>query len=167
MHKIQIRSGDEGQSSIVGYALTLGMCAMILISSTFLVGNYMDERYESAAKIQAQSIANNIANSILEAANVKQMTPTGSYEKNMELPDKIATYNYYIELDNGIIYVKSANGKISESSTVYKATEIDGQDLSVESKKIWPAQYGSIVVSVSSDNPTEGSVEIKINPALY
>jgi len=125
MCKILRKTDSYGVSTIIGYALTLGICAMVLTSSVIIVSTYSNRRNESAARIEAQSLANRVVNMINEIVNLKQMMPDDAidYQKTMETPDSLSTYNYYIEISQSKVTVKTTNGRVSESCTTYNVED--------------------------------------------
>jgi len=125
MQKFKFRylKKDSAVASVYGYALTIGICTMLLTSSTYMMTTYLERRIESAASLEAQSIANRLVGIIIELRNIKTLIPTANYTRTMKLPDTIGNYPYYIEATDTTIYVNSTNGKIKEESTTYKVME--------------------------------------------
>lgn len=143
-------------STIIGYALTLVLCAMILTSTTFIVSTYVTRRNESAAEIEAQALANRIVNLISEVANFKQAMPSEeiSYEKKISIPDKLTNYNYYIEITNSDVWVKTTNGQISESCTTYnviKDIDLINSISSLSGGEIFPGN-GYLKISIDDNS---------------
>jgi hypothetical protein len=119
---------NNAVSTIVGYALTLAMCAMILSSSVLIITQIVQNRSDAAARVEAQIIANRVVDIIIEAAEFSQeMEEDAIYERVMQLPDRIGNYDYYVEATNDAIYVKTYNGRISEKCTTYLLMESLGE----------------------------------------
>jgi hypothetical protein len=118
-YRRKIKENKSAVSTILGYALTLGMCSMILVSSVFLLNLIIEKRTEAVAQVEAQVIANRIVDLILDAAKVSHEMPNVEYSRSMRLPDKIGNYEYYVEGTNDAIYVKSMNGRIVQSCSTY------------------------------------------------
>lgn len=112
---------NAAQASIIGYALTICMCGMILGSSSLIMGAYLDQRNTTAAAVEAQSIANTVVSMITDAIAVKNQMPNVEYNATFELPINIASYSYYIEATDSQVLVISSNNKISESCSTYNA----------------------------------------------
>ena len=165
MHRVQeiAKENNFAVATIIGYALTLGICAMILTSTTFIVSTYVNRRSESAAKIEAQALANRIVNLVSEVANLKQMLPTEeiNYEKKIKLPYKLTNYNYYIEIIDSDIWVKTTNGQINEKCTTYNVLKdtnlVNSISTPSSSSKIY---CGSGYLKISIDDTSVRPVDI-------
>lgn len=114
-----LKKDKTAVSAIIGYILTLVMCAMILTSSVLMINMLVEKRSDASARIEAKAIANRIVDIIIDAAEVSQKSPNIVYSRTMRLPDKIGNYNYYVEGTDDAIYVKSNNGRINEKCTTY------------------------------------------------
>jgi len=121
LNKVRLR--EDAVSQIVGYVLTILICGMILTSSTLIMGTYLEERKKAVARIEAQAIANRVVNIIIEAVTVKQMMPTAEFERRIDLPYKISSYDYYVEATDNAVWVKTVDGKVSENCSTYNVVK--------------------------------------------
>jgi hypothetical protein len=114
---------DFAQSTVIGYALTLSICALIFASSILMMSIYLDQRNQVAAKMEAQSIANSVVSMITEAAVVQELIPGATYHRSMKLPPKISSYDYYVEATSSEIKVVSLDGRVSVSCSTFNILE--------------------------------------------
>ncbi len=117
---------NKGISQLVGYMLTLGVTAVAITASIFVITNTVDERKEEAAEMSARQIANDLASVILDLRTVRDNLPKTNYSRTVDIPLHLVNprYPYYVELTDDYIYVNSSNGQISERAGLLNTSEI-------------------------------------------
>ena len=119
------KNNRDGVSNVLGYTFSLSVAAILLVSAIFIFNGVIDDKTNEVAKIEAQNIANYVANAIAEAVSIKETMPEAYYYKTLDLPERIAGKKYTIEVTETGVYVRTADGRIIESCSTYS---IEGRD---------------------------------------
>ena len=106
-------------SHVVGYMLTITIIALFVTSMIITTTIIVSEKKEDTAKKKAQAVLDQITNSIIECATIKQLYPSANYVKNIEIPTAIVDQSYYVEFSDEYVYLNTTNGKISLKSSNY------------------------------------------------
>ncbi len=115
----------EGVSQVVGFILTLAIISIVVVSTLYTTSTAITERTKRAAEIEASSISNVIAGSIMEASQLKQWYPYANFSRTVDVPTTLSGYDYYIQLTDDNVYVNTTNGLVSKSSPVYKLGDVN------------------------------------------
>jgi len=113
------KNNRYGVSNVLGYTFSVAVAAMLMVSSVFMLNGVVDDKTNQVAEIEAQNIANYVANAIAEAVSVKQAMPTADYYKKLDLPNKIAGKDYTVEVTETEVYVKTIDGSTVERCSTY------------------------------------------------
>jgi len=157
----EFKDNNRSVATIVGYILTLSLCMFILASSIFTINAFIENRSKAAGSVQAQSIANRISNIILDAAVLKQNNPNAGFEKVIEIPNKLGTFDYYIELTDSAVFVESHNGLVKEKSTLYRVIKLNNGNTAVFSgiSGRIHVDSNSIKIIVDDSSPSQITIE--------
>jgi len=136
-------NNKKGISNVLGYLLSFAIASVVMVSAVIITSGIINNRTAAVAELQAQSIANKVADAIVEAVAVDQSTPEGDYTKTMDIPLEIAGRQYYIDITDAAVYVNTTDGLVSKSAPTYGA--------------------GSSKTGVSSDTIYSGGGEIEIS----
>jgi len=140
-------SNKKGVSNVFGYLFSFAVASMVMISAVIMTKNVMDDRAAKVGNMEAQSIANKVADAIVEAMAVGQSMTNSDYSRALDLPNDIAGLNYYIEITEKFVYVNTTNGVIRKSCPNYGA---GSSNIGVANGKIYG---GTGSVSVILDRP--------------
>ncbi len=136
-------------SNVIGYSLTLGITTLLLTSSVLITNSLLDNKTRQIAELQAQNIADQVADSVLEALIAYSMEST-EYEKTIDVLTDLSGFifsrSYYVEFTDENVYVNTTDGSISRQSTLYN-TEVLGVGLSGR------AYVSSGQIKISYDKP--------------
>ena len=113
------KSNKDGVSNILGYTFSFAVATMLMVSTVFMFNGVITDKTNHVAEIEAQNIANYVANAIAEAISIKQAMPEADYCKTLDLPNKIAGKNYKIEVTETEVYVKTLDGSVTETCSTY------------------------------------------------
>jgi len=116
-------------SEVVGYALSLGLMAIILVSAYVVTNQTLDEKIKITGNIQAGNLADEIADVIINAINTRQNHPNANYSRILTVPDQIANRNYYIKITDSYVFVNSTDGIFSEKSSLYRTPIVNNIDV--------------------------------------
>jgi len=136
-------SNKNGISNVLGYLLSFAIASIVMVSAVIITSGIINNRTAAVAELQAQSIANKVADAIVEAVTVDQSMPEGDYTKTMDIPLDIAGRQYYIDITDAAVYVNTTDGVVSKSAPTYGA--------------------GSSKTGISSDTIYSGGGEIEIS----
>lgn len=120
-----LKNNRDGVTNILGYIFSLTVAAMLMVNAVFIFNGVIDEKTTEVAKIEAQNIANYVANAIAEAVSIKQAMPEAHYYKTLDLPSRIAGKKYTIDVTETEVHVRTADGNVNEICSTYT---VEGQD---------------------------------------
>ena len=118
-------SNKTGVSNIVSYLFSLTIATMVMTGAIIITNTIIDDKINDVAEIEAENIANYVANAIAEAASIRESMPDADYEQKLSLPAKLAGKNYYLEVTDGVVWVKTTDGKVSKSAIVCNSNNSD------------------------------------------
>jgi len=121
----KFRKNTHGVSNIMGYMFSFAVASMVMVSAVFITMNIVDDKTSQVARIEAQSIANYVANTVAEMVAMKEANPNAEYSKTMDIPVDLAGKSYYIEVTADRIYVNTTDGHVTASCTTYHADELN------------------------------------------
>jgi len=104
-------------SNVLGYLISFTIASIVMVSAVYSVGDIVNEKQSEVARIQALNLANKIADAITECGQMWEATNV-EYEKTIDLPLNLAGKKYFIEASDAI-YVKTTDGSVNESCTIY------------------------------------------------
>ncbi|MEF8879431.1 MAG: DUF2341 domain-containing protein [Candidatus Thermoplasmatota archaeon] len=114
---------NHGVSEVVGYALSLGVMTMLVTGAYFITDAAVDNKVKIAAGIQAQNVADDVADSLINAFVMYQNYPTSNYTRTVKLPGGLAGLSYYIEVNQDWVFVNTTNGQVKENSSLHNLPE--------------------------------------------
>jgi len=116
----KLLKNKEAVSQVLGFVLSLGLTAIVVISAGFLTSSYVDENTESAAQAEAENIANRVVNLLVNAYLIKEQYPDADYSATMDIPSKLVNhFDYTITVERDILIVKSNDGRIIATKDIY------------------------------------------------
>ncbi|RLF26573.1 MAG: hypothetical protein DRN05_06815, partial [Thermoplasmata archaeon] len=122
MRNMSLIHDRKGVSQILGYLLSFSIAFIVMTSSIFIVTSIIDDKKRDVASLQAQMLANQLADIIIEAASAKQQDM--DYQKKMDLPDKIGGKSYYVDVTNDSVYVNTTDGSVSKKVVFYNISSL-------------------------------------------
>lgn len=135
---------DYAVSHIIGYLLTLIITAIMVTSFLFATNSIIDNNIKEAADLYAENLANQVADSIVKCYNVKSQYPNSRYINEIEVPLKLINrYEYYIEVENDNVWVRSEDGRIVKNSPLFGISDRILMDITGTVN----GQYGKINIS--------------------
>ena len=111
----------KGISNVLGYLFSFAIASLVMISAVLLTTSIIEDRIAKVGNMEAQSIANKIADGIIEAVAVGESTSDMDYNKVLDIPTDIAGRNYYVEVTDRAVYVNTTDGLVSKSCPTYGA----------------------------------------------
>ena len=127
---VDLIKNKNGVSQILGFVLSLSLTSAVVMSAGFLTSSYVDESTRLAAQTQAENIANQVVNLLVNAYIIKQQYPNASYNTSIEIPTKLVSHYYYsVKADNSGVQVKSSDNRISVTKTYFDVSEILQMDV--------------------------------------
>ena len=127
----QIPFHQDAVSNIVAYMITLSIVFLLMVGTIFLTTSILDAQSYDAIELEAENIANQISDSLLEIVQMKQLYPNANYTVHLDIPPKLGGYSsyhgaigrlYYIEISNNSVWVNVTNG-LSIKNTIYNKPE--------------------------------------------
>lgn len=115
----------EAVSNVLGYLISFMIAASVMTSAVLITTNIIDNKTTSVAEVEAQSLANKVADALVEAMESKQSMPGAAYQKTLDVPRDLAGKSYYIETTSTRVYVNTTDGTVSKSSTTYSAEDLN------------------------------------------
>jgi len=122
---------DKAVSEVISYVLTFAITSVVVVSTILTTNAVVDSRAKVAAGLQAQIIANQVADGLLSTVLLKQEFPDANYSTTIDIPYQLASSSlnglgrpYYIEASGTRVYVNSTDGQIIENSTSYNIEEL-------------------------------------------
>jgi len=121
----KFRKNTHGVSNIIGYMFSFAVASMVMVSAVFITIGIVDDKTSQVARIEAQNIANYVANTVAEMVAMKEANPNAEYSKTMDIPLDLAGKSYYIEVTEDRIYVNTTDGHVTASCSTYHADELN------------------------------------------
>jgi parallel beta-helix repeat protein len=141
-----ILKNKKGISNVIGYLFSFAIASMVMFTSVLITRNIMDETASRVGDLQAQSIANRVADAVLEAAAVGISISPEEYRKTLDLPIYIANRDYYVEITEKFVYVNTSDGVITKRSPTYGA---DKFGIGIDNTRIYAGNKIDITVKRS------------------
>lgn len=127
---VDLIKNKNGVSQILGFVLSLSLTSAVVMSAGFLTSSYVDENTRLAAQTQAENIANQVVNLLVNAYIIKQQYPNASYNTSIAIPTKLVNHYYYsIKVDNNGVQVKSSDNRIRVTKTYFDVSGILQMDV--------------------------------------
>lgn len=145
MRKLQ---NNNAVSNILSYAFTFAIASMLVTSVVVVTNNVIDNKINEVAEIEARNLANYISNAIVEAASIKQAVSESEYQKQIIIPLKLAGKDYFIDVLDDKVVVKTYDGKVSVSSSTYNTNDLG---IGVAQTKI-SGSVGEIIVKADKND---------------
>lgn len=130
----RFRFNNRGVSNVMAYLFSFTIATFVMISALFITTGIMDNKVADVAGLQAQSVANKIADAILEGTTNRQSMPELNYIKTIDVPWDLAGRSYYVEVSGATVYVNTTDGKVSKSCPTYNAEILN---MGISSKRIY------------------------------
>lgn len=106
-------------SNVLGYLLTFSIVSLLMVAAVLTTNSIVESKNISAGEQIAQSLANQIADSLVDVVSLSQSNPSTFFDHSLDIPSNLAGRRYYIEITAEKTYVNSTDGKISRSCTNY------------------------------------------------
>ena len=107
-------------SQMLGFVLSLGLTASVVVAAGFVTSNYVDQNIKIAAQAEAENIANRVINLLVNAYLIKEQYPNADYSTTIDIPLKLVDhFDYTIRVDNKGVYVKSSDGRIQVTKSFF------------------------------------------------
>jgi|GEM_PF-1761007 len=138
----------KGVSNVFGYLFSFAVASMVMVSAVIMTKNVMDDRSAKVGNMEAQTVANKMADAIVEAIAAGQSMTDGDYSRALDLPNDIAGLDYYMEVTDKFVYVNTTNGVISKSCPNYGA---GSSNLGIANSKIYGGSGSVRIILDRSD----------------
>jgi len=109
----------RGIANVLGYLLSFGIASIIMTTAVIVTTGIIENRTAMVAGLEAQSVANKVADAIVEASVIGQSMTEADYKKSLDIPLEIAGRSYYVEVTDTDVYVNTTDGLVSKSCTLY------------------------------------------------
>lgn len=117
---IHLFSNTKAVSNIIGYLFSFITVFTVMTVSIVTTTSILDSKSVDVASLQAQSIANYVADTLVDVIAVVQSMPNANYSETLDIPLKLGgTKGYYIEVTDNAVYVNTTDGSVSKISTNY------------------------------------------------
>jgi len=117
-------------SQVVGFILSLSVTSAVVVSAGFLTTSYIDANTKQAAQTEAENIAVQVINLLVNAYLVKQKYPDASYSTSIDIPLKLVDhYSYYISVNSNGVQVNSYDNSIQVTKSYLDVSEIAQMDV--------------------------------------
>lgn len=93
-------SGDRAVSTLVGYAITLGITTLLITGLVVATGGYIQDQRERAAQTQLKVVGQQLAADLGTADRLARSDPD-TVSLDREFPDEAAGRGYSIAVDPG------------------------------------------------------------------
>jgi parallel beta-helix repeat protein len=141
-------NSNKGVSNVIAYLFSFAMASMIMVSAVYVTNGVISEKTKQVAELEAQNIANYVANAIAETIATRQAMPDANYSKNLDLPSRIAGKSYNIEIAENAVYVTTSDGAVRKSASTFSK---DGVDNGITPSTI-SSDEGKITVSYTKSD---------------
>ena len=111
-------------SNVLGFVFSFSIIATLSSFAVLQTGSYIDDSKHQAAALEAQNVANQVADAMVNAVTVSQSLPNAQYYGVLDVPDKLAGYDYNISMDNDAIYVYTKDGEVRKSCPNYNTKNV-------------------------------------------
>lgn len=122
---MHLGSNRKAVANVLGYVFSFSVISLIMSFSVLTTTSIIDTKSHEAAALEAQNIANQIADAIVNAVSVAQSMPQASYYDIVSLPEDLAGYSYYISVDDYSVYVYTKDGEVHKSCLNYNTKHLD------------------------------------------
>jgi len=125
---LRLRKQCYGVAEVTSFILVLAIEAAVISASLYGMSVVLGSRSDRLGELQAQNVANSIADGIVDAVYTHNLYPNMNFYKIIELPKQISWQNYRgfnIEINNKKVFVNSSDNKISANSTNFGIENLD------------------------------------------
>lgn len=109
-----------------------------MVSAIYVTTGVINEKTKQVADLEAQNIANYVANAIAETVATKKSMPNSDYSITLDLPHKIAGKSYNIEVNESTVYVTTSDGSVRKSCSTFTR---DGADNNILPSKVFSDEW--------------------------
>jgi len=121
----KIFTNNLAVSNLLGYIFAITIVFSIMSFSLITTTSIIDEKSYSAANFEAQNIANQISDAMVNAISISQSLPNAKYYNFLELPDDIAGFDYSVSIDSESIIVTTKDGEVNKKSPNYNTNNLN------------------------------------------
>lgn len=117
---------DSGVSELIGFILSFALSAVFLLIA---LGSFYTARENTDAVVtgvELKTIANRVAEHIVEAGLVSQEFPNATLNVTVALPQDLNGHPYYVEATPSAIYANTTDGTLSAQATTFKLDAVTG-----------------------------------------
>jgi MFS superfamily sulfate permease-like transporter len=125
---LRLRKQCYGVAEVTSFVIILAIEAVVISAALFGMSTVLESRTNRLGELQAQNVANSIADGIVDAVYTYNLYPNMTFYKIVELPKQISWQNYRgfnIEINNKTVFVNSSDYKISANSTNFGIENLD------------------------------------------
>ncbi|MCX6667877.1 MAG: DUF2341 domain-containing protein [Euryarchaeota archaeon] len=121
----RIPDNQQGVSNVIAYLLSFVIASTVMTSSVLITTGIIQDKTAQIASVEAQNLANKIADALVEAIASRQSMPDSECAKTLAIPVYLAGLEYYVEVTDTAVYVNTTNGMVSKKSTTYAVEDLN------------------------------------------
>ena len=121
----RISDNQQGVSNVIAYLFSFVIASTVMTSSVLITTGIIQDKTAQIASVEAQNLANKIADALVEAIASGQSMPDSEYTKTLAIPVYLAGLGYYVEVTDTAVYVNTTNGMVSKKSTTYAVENLN------------------------------------------
>jgi len=144
----RIPDNQQGVSNVIAYLLSFIIASTVMTSSVLITTGIIQDKTAQIASVEAQNLANKIADALVEAIASRQSMPDSECAKTLTIPVYLAGLEYYVEVTDTAVYVNTTNGMVSKKSTIYA---VENLNIGFSSDRIYS---GSGKIKIIYNKPT-------------
>ena len=111
-------------ANILGYLFSFTLISMIMLISLMTTTSIVDQKKQEAAGLEAQNVANQISDAMIDTVTVSESLPYAQYYSLLNLPQKFAGLDYNVTLTNEEVTVSTTDGRIQKSTLNYNTENL-------------------------------------------
>lgn len=152
---------NKAVSQVLSFVLSLGLTATVVVAAGFLTTYYVDKNLKSAAQAEAENLANQVVNLLINAYLIKEQYPNADYSTSMDIPLKLVNHFYYtITVNDNGVHVNSKDNSVQVTKTYFYPLNTNVVDSSVDGSE------GGLTVNIALIGGVGPGREISVEGGL-
>lgn len=117
----RLRRDEQGVSEAVGYSLTFGILAAVLVISLYTFQQNQEETVERVSELHGESVAQRVASAVVRASILVEERQMTSYRHLIALDEQVEGRNYDVSLEEDGIVVDIGSRGVTISEPLFGA----------------------------------------------
>lgn len=153
--RVRAPSGERGLSTALGYALSLSVTVLLVISLITAAGGFVSDERERAIRSEAEVVSQRIASGLMTADRLASAAGSGPVRVSATLPTTLAGKQYTIRVvandSDSTVVVSTENPDVSVSAPFHNDTAVVTETLGGGSLRF---QYKNDLLTIHDANAT-------------